>query len=98
MFHGEVKTPGGKLIAVYFAVDRGALRAVQVHGDFFLYPEEALEDLSGALEGASAELPEQALAALVAARLRPGAELIGSSPEALALAVRRALEAGERER
>lgn len=98
MFHGEVKTPGGKLIAVDFVVDRGELRNVQVHGDFFLYPEEALDDLSGALEGAPASLSEDAVAALVAARLRPGAELIGSSPEALARAVRRALEAGEQER
>jgi len=95
MHHGEVKTPGGKLIAVDFTVDGDALRNVQVHGDFFLYPEDALEDLSGALEGAPASLGEADLAARVASRLRPGAELIGSSPEALALAVRRALASAE---
>src|SRR5919205_472974 len=39
---GECKTPGGKLIAVEFAVVEGHLRDVVVSGDFFLYPEEAL--------------------------------------------------------
>ena len=48
--HGEFKTPGGKLIAVDFDIVDGELRNVVVTGDFFLYPEEALPVLAGALE------------------------------------------------
>ena len=92
--HGEYKTPGGKLIAVDFAVADGALRDVVVSGDFFLYPEEALADLTGALEGMSVELPEVAIAERVRMALPRDAELLGSSPEAIGAAVRRALAAG----
>ena len=49
--YGAYKTPGGKLIAVEFAVEDGVLRHVVVSGDFFLYPEEALGSLAGALLG-----------------------------------------------
>ena len=89
--HGEFKTPGGKLIAVEFDVDGGTLRDVVVTGDFFLYPEEALGALAGALEGASASLGEDDYAARVRQAMGGEVELFGSSPEALATAVVRAL-------
>lgn len=89
--HGEYKTPGGKLIAVDFEEANGMLRHVVVTGDFFLYPEEALPLLSAALEGSSAALEEPGYAARVQAALAEKAELLGSSPEALAAAVLRAL-------
>ena len=89
--HGEYKTPGGKLVVVDFEVKDGALAEVQVSGDFFLYPEEALGDLTGALEGTSVELTESEIAHKVRFGLRREAELLGSSPEGIAAAVRRAL-------
>jgi hypothetical protein len=89
--HGEYKTPGGKLIAVDFSVDDGTLRDVTVSGDFFLYPEEALSDLVASLEGISVELTESEIADRVRYGMRRSAELLGSSPEAIAAAVRRAL-------
>ncbi len=88
---GEFKTPGGKLIAVELDVVDGELRDVVVTGDFFLYPEEALPVLAGALENSPATLDEAGYAARVRAALESGAELVGSSPEALAVAVVRAL-------
>jgi len=88
---GEFKTPGGKLIAVELDVVDGELRNVVVTGDFFLYPEEALPILSGALESSSATLDEAGYAARVRSALNAGVELVGSSPEALAAAVVRAL-------
>ena len=90
---GEFKTPGGKLIAVEFDVVDGELRNVVVTGDFFLYPEEALPILSGALENSPVTLDEAGYAARVRMALDSTAELVGSSPEALAAAVIRALEA-----
>lgn len=89
--HGEFKTPGGKLIAVEFDASDGSLRNVVVTGDFFLYPEEALDRISGALEGVPASLTERDYASRIGTALSGGAELLGSSPEALATAVIRAL-------
>ncbi|MFM9106776.1 MAG: biotin--protein ligase [Chloroflexota bacterium] len=94
MHHGEYKTPGGKLVAVDFEIADGRLTGVLVHGDFFLYPDEAFEDLAAAIEGAPAGEPEDAVARRIRARLRPGAELLGTSPEGIAIAVTRALAAG----
>lgn len=90
---GEFKTPGGKLIAVEFDVADSELRNVVVTGDFFLYPEEALPVLAGALEGSPATLDEAGYAAGIRIALNAGGELVGSSPEALAAAVVRALRA-----
>ena len=92
--HGEYKTPGGKLIAVDFDVEDDRLRDVVVSGDFFLYPEEALTDVIGALEGLSVELSEGEIANRVRMAMPRDAELLGSSPEAIGAAVRRALAAG----
>ena len=91
--HGEYKTPGGKLIAVDFEVEDEKLKGVMVSGDFFLYPEEALANLTGALEGLPVELSEGEIASRVRMALPRGAELLGSSPEAIGAAVRRALAA-----
>ena len=88
---GELKTPGGKLIAAEFAVEDGVLRDVVVTGDFFLYPEEALPLLTRALESSPASLDEASYAARIRTALDSRAELVGSSPEALAAAVVRAL-------
>ena len=95
--HGEFKTPGGKLIAVELDVIDDELRDVVVTGDFFLYPEEALPLLAGALENSPASLDEAGYTARVRAALDATAELVGSSPEALAVAVVRALRAGATE-
>jgi lipoate-protein ligase A len=88
---GEFKSPGGKLIAVELDASEGTLRRVVVTGDFFLYPEEALPALAAALEGSPANLDEAAYAAQVRQALVGGVELLGTSPEALAAAVVRAL-------
>jgi lipoate---protein ligase len=62
-----------------------------VSGDFFLYPEEALEPILAALEGAPVSLDEAALAARVLGAVPDGVEMMGFSPQAIAIAVRRAL-------
>ncbi|MER6923680.1 lipoate--protein ligase family protein, partial [Streptomyces spiralis] len=53
--HGEYKVPGGKLVVVDVEADDGVLRQVRVAGDFFLEPDEALDAVNGALEGAPVE-------------------------------------------
>ncbi len=91
--HGEYKTPGGKLIAVDFEIEEDKLRDARLTGDFFLYPEEALGALTAALDGLSVELSESEIAEQVRAAMPRDAELLGSSPEAIGAAVRRALAA-----
>ncbi|MGC4107938.1 MAG: biotin--protein ligase [Thermomicrobiales bacterium] len=95
--HGEYKTPGGKLVVVDFTVEDRHLRDVMVSGDFFLYPEEALASLSSALEGLDTGLPQDDYAERVRLYLGPDASLIGTSPEGIAIAVRRALDGFSRD-
>ncbi|MCC6790990.1 MAG: biotin--protein ligase [Thermomicrobiales bacterium] len=90
--HGEYKTPGGKLVRVDLEVTDGRVSDAVVSGDFFLYPDEALEQITGALHGIPADLGEAEIAERVDAAIPAGTEWLGSSPEALAIAVRRALE------
>ncbi|NIH73131.1 hypothetical protein FHV99_000306 [Ochrobactrum sp. P20RRXII] len=89
--HGEYKVHGGKLVVVDLDVRDGRLSNVQVAGDFFLEPDEALEDIRNAVEGLSADASSEQIADAVRAGLRPDAMMLGFSPEAVAIAVRRAL-------
>ncbi|MGO3743205.1 MAG: hypothetical protein ACTJGZ_13265, partial [Kerstersia sp.] len=89
--HGEYKVHGGKLVVVDLEVDGGQLRNVSVAGDFFLEPPEALADIRQALDGLLATASAEEIAASIRRALRPDAALIGFSPEAVAIAVRRAL-------
>jgi lipoate-protein ligase A len=90
--HGEYKTPGGKLVAVDFELADRRLRDVTVSGDFFLYPEEAIESITSALAGLPADSDEGVVARAVQQAIPEGTELMGFSPEAIAIAVRRALD------
>ena len=93
--HGECKTPGGKLIAVDLDVSAGALAAVRVRGDFFVHPEPAakptLDAIAAALTGVPEDLDVPALAARVRAAIPFDVELLGTGPDAIAVAVRRAV-------
>lgn len=89
--HGEYKVPGGKLVVADLQVDGGALAHVSISGDFFLEPPEALAEIDRALTGLSAQASEAEIALAVALALPRGTEMFGFSPEAVAVAVRRAL-------
>ncbi|TBR38784.1 MULTISPECIES: biotin--protein ligase [Dyella] len=89
--HGEYKMPGGKLVVVDLEVHVGRLQQVQVSGDFFLEPDTALDAINAALEGQPASAGEQALAMTIQQALAADVLMYGISPEAIAVAVRRAL-------
>ena len=91
--HGEYKVPGGKLVVVDLEVDQDRLIDVKVSGDFFLDPDDALTRITGALEGGPASSCAKELSGLVAAALHGGDTLMGVNPEAVGIAVRRALGA-----
>lgn len=89
--HGEYKVPGGKLVVVDLDVVDGRLADFQLAGDFFLEPDHALTLINDAVNG----LPDDSDAASIAAAIRhalpEGALLLGFSPEAIAVAIRRSL-------
>jgi len=89
--HGEYKVHGGKLVVVDLDVVAGLLANVSVSGDFFLEPDEALDDINAALSGLPADLPATALAEAITAALPAGVVLFGFSAQAVSVAVRRAL-------
>ena len=89
--HGEYKVPGGKLVAVDVEGSGGRIAEAVVSGDFFLEPDSALADLQAALVGQSAEAGVAQLTGAVEAGVPEGAVLVGFGPEAVAIAVRRAL-------
>ncbi|WP_343852756.1 biotin--protein ligase [Rhodanobacter soli] len=89
--HGEYKMPGGKLVVVDLAVRDGRLADVQLSGDFFLEPDSALDAINRALEGQPEHADEATLAAVVRDALATDVMMYGLSPEAIAVAVRRAL-------
>jgi lipoate-protein ligase A len=89
--HGEYKVPGGKLVVVDLDVAGGVLANVSVSGDFFLEPDEALLDINRGLTGLPESTTPSELAAAVTASLPPNAALFGFSPDAVAIAVRRAM-------
>lgn len=88
---GEYKVPGGKLVAIDIETNEGRISRAALSGDFFLEPDEALEDINGALVGLPDDTSAADLAAAIQARLPEGARLIGFTPEAVGIAVRRAL-------
>jgi Lipoate-protein ligase A len=90
--HGEFKVPGGKLVVVDLDVRDGRLADVRLSGDFFLEPDDALPLLDAALTGLPAASDAKTIAGAVTAALPPGAVMLGFSAEAVATAVRRALQ------
>jgi len=91
--HGEYKMPGGKLVVADLGVRDGKLSGVRISGDFFLEPDTALTLIDVALDGLPATSNGEELAAAVRATLGPHVGMYGISPESIAVAVQRALEA-----
>jgi lipoate---protein ligase len=89
--HGEYKTPGGKMVVVDFSVTEGALCGVQVSGDFFLYPDHALHQITEALEGLPISVDADAIADQIRRVVAPDVVMLGFSPLAIGRAVCSAL-------
>ncbi len=87
---GEYKVPDGKLVAADVEVSDHTFDSVHISGDFFLEPDDALERIDRALVGQ----PEDASVATMSALVQTAAadaKLVGFSPDAVAIAVRRAV-------
>jgi lipoate-protein ligase A len=88
---GEYKVPGGKLVAADVEVVDGTISRAAVSGDFFLEPDDALEAIDVVLVGMPRGATVSELTAVVQGALDNGVTMVGFTPEAVAIAVRRAL-------
>ncbi|MCL5239160.1 MAG: biotin--protein ligase [Candidatus Marsarchaeota archaeon] len=89
----EQKVVGGKLVSVKLEYGR-KIKSIQILGDFFLHPEEALPRIEKALVGTSPRAKKDEISGKIAKVLAMNnAELIGVTPDAIAETIRMAAEA-----
>jgi len=93
--HGECKTPGAKLIAVDLEVSNGILHDVRISGDFFVHPEPKAREVIHRLVSAIGQQTQTHSVEQWTAKLNSAlpwdVELLGTSTQALAVALCRAL-------
>ncbi|PWB97945.1 lipoate--protein ligase family protein [Salinibacterium hongtaonis] len=89
--HGEYKVPGGKLVVVDLDVEQGRIANFRLAGDFFLEPDSALDDINATVNGMPESSDSASIATAISRALPDGAQLLGFSPESVAIAIRRSL-------
>lgn len=89
-FHGEFKVPGGKLVIADLDVADNTITRANINGDFFLEPDEALNDINAALVGLPHNASHSSIAKTVEAALEENVVMFGFDAAAIATAVRRA--------
>lgn len=89
--HAEYKVPGGKLVVVDLLKNDRTISTCRIAGDFFLEPDEALDQINAAVEGLSVFSSAEEIAQAVSKALPDGVVMMGFSPEAIGTVVRRAL-------
>jgi len=90
----SVKVPNGKLVKVKVKISENRLEEVNIRGDFFIEPAEALHDLEENIENISVDTNREDLLDYIN---NVEAELIGFSSEDIVKAVREAIEDGDSE-
>ncbi len=89
--HGEYKVPGGKLVVANVEVENQHLAKVSISGDFFLEPDTALERINEALVGLPVSAKASQMIQAIENALDENVMMYGFSPQAIAIALRRAL-------
>ncbi|MAT42258.1 MAG: biotin--protein ligase [Anaerolineaceae bacterium] len=85
------KVPGGKLLRIDVTYT-DKIQTVKLTGDFFLHPEETLEEITFALTGLTLPLDEAAaLQKVKTVLINQEAQLIGATAEDIILTLQEAL-------
>ena len=84
----EMKIPGGKLIAAEVDVRDGIIEEIHFYGDFFLHPEEKIEELEGELRERNVGEMED-----IIRRVLSDAEMAGVSIDDFITIAKKAMEA-----
>ena len=79
MYSAELKIPGGKLIRVKFSKREGKISNIMISGDFFLHPEDGIEELERRLTGTKIDL--KTLKDIIKNFFREEYVLIGVKPD-----------------
>lgn len=86
------KVPGGKLLRVRLTLDETTspprIATLQIHGDFFMHPEDAIEDLEGRLIGVHCNA--DALRPHVQAFFDSDIQVLGADVEGIVYAIMKA--------
>jgi lipoate-protein ligase A len=86
------KVHGGKLIRVDITHDDAAINTIKITGDFFLHPEETLDEVIELLKGAVLPLQVEKLVQEITLLLeKQNAQLIGASPQDMIATLQEAL-------
>jgi lipoate-protein ligase A len=88
----KLKVPGGKLLTVKIRYD-DMISEIQIVGDFFIFPEDALPKIEGALVGMRADEDANVFSKNISdVAAHNGIELIGITPDAIAQAMKMAIK------
>jgi lipoate-protein ligase A len=80
MQNATFKVKGGKMIKVNLTVEKSLIKQISLYGDFFLHPEETIDELEVRLLGK--EIKENVLLNTIEKLLcEKDAQLLGISPE-----------------
>ncbi|MFH0848618.1 MAG: lipoate protein ligase C-terminal domain-containing protein [archaeon] len=86
------KVEGGKLLSVEIVFDQ-TINRIEITGDFFIHPEEKLQDIEQALVGINIDENEAMITDLIRQTVvSKKIEMIGVTPEGIAAAVEEALK------
>lgn len=89
MLRAEYKAEGGKLIRVQLDKRDDKISFIKITGDFFMHPEELIEDLERILVGCVVD--EKAIAHVIRKFIEEnGVTLLGATPEDFAKCIVRA--------
>jgi len=83
--HLDYKVPGGKMIRLDIAIDDGTVTSIRITGDFFMYPEEAVESIERFLTGK--KISESLAAETDSFLKRKGIRLVGLAADDIAEAI-----------
>lgn len=88
----KLKVPGGKLISIKLTYSE-RIDGIKILGDFFIHPEESLQDIEAALVGIPVASTKEEISARVGKAVSSGKiEMIGITPESIAEAVKMAIK------
>ena len=86
------KVVGGKLVRVKVTYD-DVITDVKITGDFFLHPEEKIEDIEKSLFGVKVNADEKVFVEIINDVVKENnIELIGVTPEAIAKVIKEAIK------
>lgn len=89
--HAEYKIPGGKLLVIDLELEQDKLKNVQLSGDFFMEPPDALYVINDTLEGLPANTSDEQIIRAINNNLGPDVQLYGITIEGIAVVLKRAL-------